>query len=99
MPPQETTPREAITITDQPNVPELYVDGVQAVMVTNAVLRLNLLRDIAPSSEGNKRRLVVGRTFIPLNGLLDVAQVLNAVIARMRQDGALPPEPAVAPPT
>ncbi len=62
MPPQEPPPREAVTIADQPNVPELYVDGVQAVMVANAVLRLNLLRDIAPSNEGIKRRLVVGRT-------------------------------------
>jgi hypothetical protein len=98
MPPQETTPREAMTITDQPNVPELYVDGIQAVMVANAVVRLNLLREIAPSTEGGKRRLVIGRTFIPLNALLDVAQVLNAVITRMRQDGALPPEQVAAPP-
>jgi hypothetical protein len=99
MPPQETTPREAVAIVDQPNVPELYVDGVQAVMVANAVVRLNLLREISPSTEGNKRRLVIGRTFIPLNALLEVAQVLNAVIVRMRQDGALPSEQAATPPT
>jgi hypothetical protein len=99
MPPQEPTPREAVGIVDQPNLPELYVDGVQAVMVANAVLRLNLLREIPPSTDGTKRRLVVGRTFMPLNALLEVAQVLNAVIARMRQDGALPPEPTAAPPT
>jgi hypothetical protein len=99
MPPQEPPPREAIAIVDQPDVPELYVDGIQAVMVANAVVRLNLLREIAPSTEGGKRRLVVGRTFIPLNALLDVAQVLSAVIGRMRQDGALPPEHATAPPT
>jgi hypothetical protein len=93
MPPQETPPRETVGIVDQPNLPELYVDGVQAVMVANAVLRLNLLREIPPANDGTKRRLVIGRTFIPLNALLEVAQVLNAVIARMRQDGALPAEP------
>jgi hypothetical protein len=98
MPPQEPTPRETIAIVDQPNLPELYLDGVQAVMVANAVLRLNLLRDIPPSNESSKRRLVIGRAFIPLNALLEVSQVLNAVIARMRQDGALPPEPTAAPP-
>jgi hypothetical protein len=98
MPPQEPPPRETVAIVDQPNVPELYVDGIQAVMVTNAVVRLNLLREMPPPTEGGKRRLVVGRTFIPLNALLDVAQVLNAVIARMRQDGALPPDQAAAPP-
>jgi hypothetical protein len=93
MPPQETPPRETVGIVDQPNLPELYVDGVQAVMVANAVLRLNLLREIPPANDGTKRRLVIGRTFLPLNALLEVAQVLNAVIARMRQDGALPAEP------
>lgn len=90
MPPQETTPRETIGIVDQPNLPELYIDGVQAVMVANSVLRLNLLREIPPSGDGTKRRLVVGRTFMPLNALVEVTQVLNAVVARMRQDGALP---------
>jgi hypothetical protein len=93
MPPQETPPRETVGIVDQPNLPELYVDGVQAVMIANAVLRLNLLREIPPANDGTKRRLVIGRTFLPLNALLEVAQVLNAVIARMRQDGALPAEP------
>jgi hypothetical protein len=99
MPPQEPPPRDAVAIIDQPNVPELYIDGVQAVMIANGVVRLNLLREIAPSTEGGKRRLVIGRAFIPLNAVLDVAQVLNAVITRMRQDGALPPEDTVAPPT
>jgi hypothetical protein len=93
MPPQETPPRETVGIVDQPNLPELYIDGIQAVMVANAVLRLNLLREIPPANDGTKRRLVIGRTFLPLNALLEVTQVLNAVIARMRQDGALPAEP------
>ena len=99
MPSQEPAARETVGIVDQPNLPELYVDGVQAVMVANAVLRLNLLREIPPSNDGTKRRLVVGRTFMPLNALLEVAQVLNAVIARMRQDGALPAPEQPAPPS
>jgi len=68
-------------------------------MAANAVLHLNLLREMPPSQEGGKRRLVVGRTFIPLGALLEVTQVLNAVIARMRHDGALPPEHTAASPT
>lgn len=99
MPPQEIPPRETVGIVDQPNLPELYVDGIQAVMVANSVLRLNLLREIPPSNDGTKRRLVVGRTFLPINAVLEVAQVLNAVIARMRQDGGLSSEPAATPPT
>ena len=99
MPPQQPAPRETVAIVDRPNVPEFHVDGVQAVMAANAVLHRNLLREMPPSHEGGKRRLAVGRTFIPLGALLEVTQVLNAVIARMRHDGALPPEQTAASPT
>ena len=90
---------EAAGAQQPPRHPLHDPDGVQAVMAANAVLHRNLLREMPPSHEGGKRRLAVGRTFIPLGALLEVTQVLNAVIARMRQDGALPPEPAAAPPT